>query len=204
MFEPVTFILGVASSVLTKVLTDLITGQIKSARKTEIQKEISDQLIKHFQEKDKADIERLKNEVQELSCLKRKIMDEVEILAGRDPSLLLNPDEIKLKAPISKPLFNINRENFVKQELSRRLSELEQVIAKRREEFSLEEHAATENTETVKMQVEAPVEVERGKDTIVWKKVDSNSHSLSKWEKEIIAMEDRIRRRRAGEEIDEQ
>lgn len=202
MFEPVTFILGVASSVLTKVLTDLITGQIKSARKTEIQKEISDQLIKHFQEKDKADIERLKNEVQELSCLKRKIMDEVEILAGRDPSLLLNPDEIKLKAPISKFLFN--KENFVKQELSRRLSELEQVIAKRREEFSLEEHAATENTEIVKMQMEDSVEIERGKDTIVWKKVDSNRHPVSKWEKEIIAMEDRIRRRRAGEEIDEQ
>lgn len=189
--EPLTFILGVANSVLSTVIQELITGQRKAARKTEIEKEVSNQLMKRF--------ETVEQELKNLQELKRKIMDEIELLAERDPTLQLSPNEIQLKKPINKPLSG-DTDNFMKREVSSGLNELHKLIAQRQEELRL--ITKPDDSEPSETSLNKPIGQEEA--SIVWKPVSHLSREIPRWEREIIEMEDRIRRRRSGEDISDE
>lgn len=202
MFDPITFTLGIAGSVLTNVLTDLITGESKIAQKSAIEKEVSNQLIEHLQ--DQAEADALKREVEQLKAFKRKIMDEVEILAGRDPTLQVSPDAIQLREPLKKPFFT-KKDNFFQQELSVRLNELDQVIAQRRKELGLmtEEEGEPSKTSVEKegeLSKASPEDKEKQLESssLKWKSADSSKNEIPRWKREFLEMNNRIRHRRSG------
>lgn len=176
--DPITLVLGIASGVLIGVTTDLITGKSKSVRKSEIEKEVSDQLLKKTQEQRQAD----------LLTIKRKIMDEVEILAGRNPDLAVSPDDIRLRTPVKRPIFH--RDEAIKKQLISRLETLGEIVVQRREELGLPLRPEDTTPQTAASDQEET--------TVAWKKVERQKPP-SRWEQELLDMEDRIRSRRSEE-----
>jgi len=176
--DPMTFALEIASGVLIGVITDLITGKSKSVRKSEIEKEVSEQLLKKTQEQRQED----------LLIIKRKIMEEIEILARHNPDLAVSPDGIRLRTPVKRPIFH--RDDAVKKQLMSRLETLGEIVVQRRKELGLP--LCPEDT-TPQTDVSEPEET-----TVVWKQVEPQKPP-SRWEQELIDMENRIRSRRSEE-----
>lgn len=200
MFEPITFILGIAESVLTDIVVELITGKIQAIGKPQIKEEISNCLAKKIEEKageKKQEHPKFKPkwEVEELILFQQKVMDEIEILSSRYSNLVVSSERIYLKDRLSKSFFE-SKENFLKKELSVCLGELNKVIAQRRKEIEL----VSKNTSNKLSPANFNESEAQEKASIMWKSSDFSSQKTSKWEKGILEMEDRIRQRRLGED----
>lgn len=186
--EPLTFVLGIASTILSNVISDLITGKSKTARKVEIEKQVAVTLLHQS-----------KQENQDLRIILHDVMREIEILSKRDPDLRVREDRIELRTPIKKSILPFSRERLIQNELTSRLDTLGHIIAQRREELGL------------------PINPEQAEEGNVTLK-DPNAENLippgwaqagrqqveSKWARAIKETEDRIQQRRSGEAMNEQ
>lgn len=175
---------------------------------------------------------------QDLKMLVREVMEEIEILSGRDPDLKISGDIIQLAKPVKRPILPLQDRNINKQ-LQERLQRLDDIIAKRREEKGLpaqhqdEEHSKSTSTEEASSQnnftVLKPVgkqlednqtvgqeEEKPSKDTPTEEASSQNNFTVLKpvgeESKEVVEtrltqkireMDERIRRRRAGEDLDD-
>lgn len=167
-------IFDIAKTVLIKVISDLIADKIKEVRKAEIKKEVAAILQEEPLVKQ-----------QDLKLLLREVIDEIEILSRRDADLKVSNDyTIKLAKPVRKlrlPLV----EKDINQELYERLQRLDEIIDQRRKE---------KEVELPKKDEELPIQ---------WKYVHKQQET-NRWEQEIMDMEDRIRRRRTGEVLQDE
>lgn len=201
MPEPLTFILGLASSVLANVISDLVMGKTKAARKKEIEQHIAAILLTES-----------RHQSQDLSALLHRVMDEVELLSVRDPDLAITPDAISLAKPLKPPVFH--KEKFVNRQLAKRLTNLNEAVRERRRLLGL----PTDESEVLSTQppqgVEPPPAPPQGEGQgqpaqpqhegdipAGWKRTAAQEASL--WAQELRDMKDRIQKRRGGEEANE-
>lgn len=179
--DPITFILGIAGGVLANAVSRLITGKPKSVTRAEIEGEVADRLIRSRTDQHQAD----------LLTIKQKVMDEIEILAGRSSDLVISPEDIQLRKQFRRPLFHADE--ALKKELSDRLAALSEIVDSRRLELGLPLYP----TSSVEVAPETKGESEGT--TISWSKAPTDE-SPSRWRSQIADMEERIRNRRAGKE----
>lgn len=199
MFDPVTFILGMAGSVLGGVITDLINGKSETTLKSEIKKEVSAQLINFLTQSGYQDLQALRREGENLRAIKQKILDEIEIIAGRNPTLLISPEGIQLRKPIKKPIFTDN-DTFIKKELISRLNDLDAIVAHRRSELRLTMNSCHAKPK----QVSTGEPLVAKKASIVWRSTNRPDEQVSRWKMELMEMEDRVRKRRSRKDMSDE
>lgn len=178
------FIFDVAKSVLSGVISDLIKGQIKKIFKADIEKEIADQLLKNAQ----------REHLDDIQAIRRKVMDEIEILSARNPELIVSADEIRLKKPVKIPIIPIGKEKIIEKEIKLRLVELDNIIANRRTELGLPLLPQTNNAE----EQGSGGENQGSSAEIIWE-YDGKAKEprVSKTQQEIDRLEETIRNRRS-------
>ncbi|MFB2892240.1 hypothetical protein ACE1CI_04765 [Aerosakkonemataceae cyanobacterium BLCC-F50] len=221
-------IFDIAKTVLIKVISDLIGDKIKEVRKTEIRKEVAAAILE----------EKSTVKYQDVKTLVRQVMEEIEILSGRDEDLKVSGDFIQLAKPVKKPILPFQDRDINKQ-LQERLQRLDDIIAKRREEKELstqhqeEENSKSTPTEEASFQkhftllkpVSEPIEdnqtirqgEEKNSKSTPTEEASSQKHFtviklVGEESKEVVEtrlikkireMDERIRRRRAGEYLDD-
>ena len=210
--EPLSFVLGIVSSVLSGVITDLVTGQSKAARKTEIEKQVALELLKHS---------KAQGSVSPL--LLSQAMKELEILVAEDPDLTMNDDLISLSERIGR----FRRTKSINKQLTERLQNLDSVVRRRREQLgllgqqdklptrqepSLVSPEARQQLSATQQALPPPNWEIASPNTVAhphqqleppahWKIADKAQPKelevAPEWDAEIKAMRDRVRRRRA-------
>jgi len=136
--ESFIFILDIASSVLRDLITDLMTGKVKEVVKEQLEKIVTDKLIDVFK------AFKQKPEEQERQEITSNILDEINVLAKKDPDLKILPGKIELEKPVRKPILPF-QDRDVERELEVRLERLNNIIAQRREELGLPPESKEEN-----------------------------------------------------------
>ena len=172
--EPITYILGVAGSVVASVLTDLITGRTKRARQEEIERHVALAISRERQ--DNAVIR------EELA----RAMAEVSLLVARHPHLSTKGTDVVLSGTkVPKVIFTAARRNAL---LIDELRSLDEILAARREELT-----ETGDEQPGRMLIsEAQNDPSPTSDEI-------ERARKGRWSLEIGKMGDEIRRRRGGE-----
>ena len=139
MVEPVSaFILTTAAGVLSGVLTDMIRGGRRATLQRELEGEISRRVLQN---------RGLTS--AEVSEIIRRVLDEVRLLALKNPDLKTSDDRIELAKPV-RPGLPFRRDERIEKELTNRLLQLQEAVAERRRELGLpitvaeSEAAATE------------------------------------------------------------
>jgi len=176
--EPLTLILGLANTVLGNILSDFITGKSRTARRSEIEREVA--LILNQKYRERLDVRHVVQEV----------MREVDILSRRDPDLIVSGDKIELKQPLRRPIAPVDRET-VQHELNDRLERLDRIIAERRAELGLKVSSDTTLTDRPSIP-----DIPDGWEFVGAPKEDT------KWARALKNTDNNIRKRRAGEEVD--
>ena len=179
--EPLTFILGLASTVMGNILSDFITGKSHMARRVEIERLVSMELLNQSQ-RNNLDVKKVLQDV----------MREIELLSRRNPDLRVRDDRIELTKPVNIPSVAFDRQKLIQGELGNRLERLNHIIAERRAELGLLNSSDSSSAITVGEVSVAP-NVPEG-----WEFVET-SPKESKWLRAIKDTEDNIRRRRGGE-----
>jgi hypothetical protein len=193
-------ILGIASSVLSNIISDLVMGKTKAAQRAEVEQRV---------------VARLLNEArQENINIKAEldlVMEEIFLLSKKSPDLKLHTNEaISLAEPIRAR--RVGRKAQLNEILLARLGNLETITKQRRRELGLYALSNSGEWETPDNKdldqrvpvsiVGAPLPAEALSDwelsLVPNETVESSSESasLANWENEMNALRDRIRRRR--------
>jgi len=124
--DPVTvFVLTTAAGVLSGLVTDMIRGGKEATMRKEIEYEVSRRLMQ-------------RNDLSsgELRRMAREIMDEIKLLALKDPELRISEEAVELVSPV-RPKLPFGRQKKVERKLSEHLSQLGKAVASRRRELGL-------------------------------------------------------------------
>jgi hypothetical protein len=124
--EPVSFILGVASSVLSKIIADLVGGKFKAASKKEIEMEATLILLQEMGE-----------ENRNLKIFLLKVMKEIHTLSVRNPDLRATYDYIELRTPV-RQLEAGSSDGTSQNPLLLKLHRMNTIIEERRKEIGSE------------------------------------------------------------------
>lgn len=196
--DPITFILGIASTVLSSVIVDLVTGKKKAARQDEINKDIADQVLNSFKHQSGG----LKP--QDLDRIRRIVLEEVLVLATQNPNFVISEGEIALKTPLKKPLLPIRHEEHIQQALQAQLNQLNEVVKQRRQAYGLTGPSPVVAPPAMagSPEIAARTKIASTDSPVVtWRQVGAkearSQGSSTQWVQEL---EERIRRRRSGEE----
>lgn len=172
--ELFTFILGVAGTVLSNVITDLVTGRSKAARRAEIERQVEAILS-----------ERTPRKAPELKVESGRVMSEIDSLARLDPDLRVNEDRIELAEQIQPGI--ARPEQQINIELAQRLERLNETVRARRVQLGLPLQPAAD----VAAGDAGPQEIPTG-----WEQAPPEPKE-SEWSRALRDMQDRIRQRRA-------
>lgn len=180
------FVLGIASSVLTNVITDLVTGQKKAAQMEEIRREVARQLEMQarFKKEQEAQIQQL-------------VIEEIDRLVEHNSDLKIAENQIKLKKRIEIPLLSPKRN--VEEELKAQLDQLNAAVLARRQEL----HVPTEPVREVPQTHAASSRKKAEGSSVEWKQVRKNEPD-DPTSQEIRRMQERIERRRSGEVLSDE
>ncbi len=177
------FILTVAGSVLSDVIKGLVTGQKKTTQMVEIEREVARQLQ-----------ERTRIQQEQYAQVTRDVINEINILLTRDPNLVISDGIVELKNPVKKSLWPNKRSGYIEQEVKTQLDQLDKIVAQRRAELQL---ALPPDQETSSKDI-ADQESKKINTRIEWRRVNKKEEK-DLAAKELLEMQDKIRRRRAGE-----
>ncbi len=136
--ELLTFILNIASSVLSQLITSLLTGKRKEVQKTELEEIVTRKVIEEFKQL------KQKPQEQERHEIISKILDEINFLATKDHDLRFLPSKIELEKPVITPILPF-RDRDVEKEVEVRLERLDKIIAQRRKELGLPPESKEQN-----------------------------------------------------------
>ncbi len=197
--DPMSVILGIASSVLSNIISDLVMGKTKAAQRAEVEQRVVARLLNEARRENiniKAELD--------------LVMEEIFLLSQKSPDLKLSKDEaISLVEPIRA--HRVRRKAQLNEVLLARLENLEAITKQRRRELGLYALSNSGEWETpgnkdldqrVPNQAAAPLPAEALSDwefsLVPDEVVESSSESASSanWENEMNALRDRIRRRR--------
>jgi hypothetical protein len=193
--DPLSVILGIASTVVGNVLSELITGKTKAARRAEIERAVAIALA-----------EQQRALGTQAAALRQQTLDEVSLLVERSPDLAFRGDDVVLTYPLRARA--IRGKSYVNAELHKTLENLQQIVATRRKQLGLPttaEDADQTPVEWVPVTDEPPDRaLPRSEDaddhTNSWVQVNSDP-APGPWSAELLRMQDRIRRRRAGLDV---
>ena len=196
--EPLSIVLGIAGTVVSNLLTELITGKSKAARQAEVERAVAIAL---------ADQQRQLGE--HAAAIRQQTLDEVALLIDRSPDLQYRGDDVILTRPLRGRA--IRGEGYVNAELRKRLENMQEVIFSRRKQLGLPittEDAVHMPEEWVPVADSQPTPksqlAHRSTNTgSEWVETDQTSdrQPTGPWSAELLRMQDRIRRRRAGLEV---
>lgn len=116
----VTFVLDVASGVLSHLIKDMIVGQSQHADEQQIRSMVKEEMLKGFTNKD------VQNNEQ-FNWMVEKIVDEIQILSKKIESLEVNHESNRIITS------NTNKKKY---DLTEELKRLEEIINLRREELN--------------------------------------------------------------------
>ena len=173
----IAYALGVASTVVANVLTELITGRAKRARQEEIERHVALALSR-----ERADNAVLRNELA-------RVMAEVSLLVTRHPHLSTKGTDVVLSdTRLPKVLFPSARRNAL---LIAELKTLDDIVAARRRELAPEQELG----------VAQPPEVGAKPTESASEDEDATPDAPAaerggRWANELARMGDQIRRRR--------
>ena len=131
-------IINIASSVLRDLITDLMMGKVKEVVKEQLEEIVASKVIDVFKRF------KQKPQEQERQEITSKILDEINILAKKDPDLKILPGKIALEKPVTKPSLPFH-DRGVEKEVEVSLERLKEIIAQRREELGLPPESKEEN-----------------------------------------------------------
>lgn len=192
--DPLSIIVAVASAVVAGVITDLISGKSKTARRDEIERQVALELQKRA---DEYDFDKTKHTLDELAKLKQQILDEVDILSARHSDLRVSSDTIELRHSPKTPLFG--REAAVNKELTSRLSELDTIVKQRRLALGLPTTEPTRDKDSTATSSPNELEVHEP-ETVQGTQENENNPRSTLWAHELEEMERRIAERRRGDD----
>lgn len=173
-----TFILGVASTVLSNVITDLVTGRSRAARRAEVEHQVEAVLAKRAPQK-----------TRELKAQSDRVMSEIDSLARLNPDLKVDEDRIELAEEVKAG--SAHPETLINIELARKLERLNETVLARRKQLGLPLHPTDDEDPAADA---GSFEIPIGWDQTAPEPKDS------KWLQELRDMQDRIHQRRAGGE----
>lgn len=181
--DPAYIILDVASSVLSNIMADFITGRSKKAQKAEIQRQAMVALIRE-----------VGTENRELKIMLNKVMREIQVLSLRNPDFEVSTDTIEPSRPLKELGTSLIDEHSVQNQLVIRLSVMNEIISRRRNEMIRpnESPALNENSER-----QTELDIPHGWSTPAVEKVEPSVLRA------IRETEDRIRLRRLKDNTDE-
>lgn len=183
--NPLEFILATAGSVLAALIKDLLTGDLKIARKEDIEQEVNQQIMKKMCQQD-----------EKLESFRQEIIKEIYEISQRDVDLKVSShDSIQLKNQITKPNLPLVGKN-IDREINQRLKRLDEIIAQRRAEKGLSQ----ENEENGYL---TSTEEAKGESFSVLKPVNEEKVETP-LSRRIKEMDERIRRIRAGELVQDE
>lgn len=193
--DPLSIVLGIAGTVVSNVLTELITGKAKAARRAEIERSVAIALAEQKRELGAHAAE-----------IRQQTLDEVALLIERSPDLTYRDDDIILSRPLRGRV--IRGKDYVNTELRKRLENLQDIILSRRQQLGLpitREDALQAREEWIPVtdqpQNSLPQATQESNDARPeW--TQTNDHAAAgPWSAELLRMQDRIRRRRAGIDV---
>jgi hypothetical protein len=127
--EPFTmWALKTAGSVLTKVLPELISGRIRAAHREEIAREVEIIVAEQRRRENHHALDQTAAEY-----LVRKVFDEIEIIAARDPDLQFGKQGIRLAR--RRPIVQAFSQRSVDKAVIQKLTNLQAVVDSRRREL---------------------------------------------------------------------
>jgi len=195
--EPIsTFILTTAAGVLSEVITDMIRGGKSAARRKEIEHEISKILM-----------QRGGISPSQMRVILRDVLDEIKLLALKDPVLSVSEEGVGRVKPIRSRL-PFGRKKKVERALGEHLKQLEKAITHRRQELGLPLRSAeTDAGDHAQGNLNSSEESAtcpkgEGLASLEWDAAAPKS-PRSEWYEQIRITRDRVRRRRHGEILDD-
>lgn len=184
--EPISLALTAAASIVSSIITELISGNMKRARRQEIEAQVA------------IAITRQPGSQETIENRYSRALDEVNLLIQRHPHLAVHDGDVRLSRPaLRAPALTKSSRNKL---LIRELIQLDSIISSRREELQASmEHIAQPAPSSAPEARQEVVEAPTVNEAPASDEAQVSAREAPKpgaWSREMDRMRDQIRRRR--------